>query len=120
MDVSLSGILTSTESLTNDKRYRPNGLPQNEKDEDYFTPADLCFSLQETVFAMLVEITERAMAHIGSKEVLMVGGVGCGCSPPRILTCQKLNAATGNLRLQEMMGIMAEERGGKVFATDER
>ena len=27
---------------------------------------------------------------------------------------------TGNLRLQEMMGIMAEERGGKVFATDER
>jgi N6-L-threonylcarbamoyladenine synthase len=34
-------------------------------------------SLQETVFAMLVEITERAMAHIGSKEVLIVGGVGC-------------------------------------------
>lgn len=27
---------------------------------------------------------------------------------------------TGNERLQEMMGIMAEERGGKVFATDER
>lgn len=41
------------------------------------TPADLCFSLQETVFAMLVEITERAMAHVGSKEVLIVGGVGC-------------------------------------------
>ena len=46
-------------------------------DEDIITPADLCFSLQETVFAMLVEITERAMAHIGSKEVLVVGGVGC-------------------------------------------
>jgi N6-L-threonylcarbamoyladenine synthase len=27
---------------------------------------------------------------------------------------------SGNERLQEMMGIMAEERGGKVFATDER
>ena len=118
MDVSLSGILTSTETLTYDKRYRSNGLPQNEADEDYFTPADLCFSLQETVFAMLVEITERAMAHIGSKEVLIVGGVGCECSPPRILT--KLKVVTGNLRLQEMMGIMAEERGGKVFATDER
>jgi len=26
----------------------------------------------------------------------------------------------GNERLQEMMGIMAEERSGKVFATDER
>jgi tRNA A37 threonylcarbamoyltransferase TsaD len=90
MDVSLSGILTATEALTNDKRYRPNGLPQNEADEDYFSPADLCFSLQETVFAMLVEITERAMAHIGSKEVLIVGGVGCECSPP--LTCQKLKS----------------------------
>lgn len=26
---------------------------------------------------MLVEITERAMAHCGSKEALIVGGVGC-------------------------------------------
>ena len=34
---------------------------------------------QETVFAMLVEITERAMAHCGSKEALIVGGVGCTC-----------------------------------------
>ena len=39
--------------------------------------ASLCYSLQETVFAMLVEITERAMAHCGSSEVLIVGGVGC-------------------------------------------
>ena len=31
-----------------------------------YTPADLCFSLQETLFSMLVEITERAMAHCGS------------------------------------------------------
>ena len=27
---------------------------------------------------------------------------------------------SGNLRLQEMMGIMASERDGRVFATDER
>lgn len=32
---------------------------------------------QETLFAMLVEITERAMAHCGSQEVMIVGGVGC-------------------------------------------
>lgn len=32
---------------------------------------------QETLFSMLVEITERAMAHCGSQEVLIVGGVGC-------------------------------------------
>ncbi|KAH8120410.1 O-sialoglycoprotein endopeptidase [Phellopilus nigrolimitatus] len=98
MDVSLSGILTSTEALTFDKGFRAVETGE----ESTFTPADLCFSLQETVFAMLVEITERAMAHIGSKEVLIVGGVGC------------------NERLQEMMGIMAKERGGQVFATDER
>ena len=60
------------------------------------------FMIQETVFAMLVEITERAMAHVGSNEVLIVGGVGC------------------NERLQEMMGRMAQERGGSVFAMDER
>lgn len=29
-------------------------------------------------------------------------------------------AAIGNERLQQMMGIMASERGGRVFATDER
>lgn len=102
MDISLSGILTSAEAFTYDKRYRPDGKQKSPEDEDVITPADLCFSLQETVFAMLVEITERAMAHIGSKEVLIVGGVGC------------------NERLQEMMGIMARERNGEVFATDER
>ena len=51
---------------------------------------------------MLVETTERAMAHCNSKEVLLVGGVGC------------------NVRLQEMMGIMAQERGGSVCAMDDR
>jgi len=51
---------------------------------------------------MLVEITERAMAHVGSSQVLIVGGVGC------------------NERLQEMMALMARDRGGSVFATDER
>jgi len=78
MDVSLSGILSCVEAYTNDKSFRPNGKVSEESEESIITPADLCFSLQETVFAMLVEITERAMAHIGSKEVLIVGGVGCG------------------------------------------
>ncbi|KAH7189120.1 glycoprotease family-domain-containing protein [Fusarium flagelliforme] len=91
MDCSFSGILASADALA----------AQMKAGAD-FTPEDLCFSLQETVFAMLVEITERAMAHVGSSQVLIVGGVGC------------------NERLQEMMGHMARERGGSVFATDER
>jgi N6-L-threonylcarbamoyladenine synthase len=98
-------------------------LPEQEPSEtdDTITPADLCFSLQETVFAMLVEITERAMAHVGSKEVLIVGGVGCMLSfvPPSSLLLKFLDRI-GNERLQDMMGIMAKERGGNVFATDER
>jgi N6-L-threonylcarbamoyladenine synthase len=81
MDVSLSGILTTIEAFTQDKRFRPSGKPKSPDDQDIITPADLCFSLQETVFAMLVEITERAMAHIDSKEVLIVGGVGCEPNP---------------------------------------
>jgi len=36
-----------------------------------YTPEDLCFSLQETIFSMLVETTERALAHCGSREVLI-------------------------------------------------
>lgn len=79
-----------------------SGVSQLDASVDTITPADLCFSLQEHIFSMLVEITERAMAHIGSKEVLIVGGVG------------------SNQRLQHMMGVMASERGGSVFATDER
>jgi len=121
MDVSLSGILTSVEALTYEKRFRPDGQPKGPEDVDIITPADLCFSLQETVFAMLVEITERAMAHVGSKEVLIVGGVGCKSFTVRDLFIGANSTDyPGNERLQEMMGIMAQERGGQVFATDER
>jgi N6-L-threonylcarbamoyladenine synthase len=91
MDVSFSGILSYIEKRSHEL------LNSGE-----YSPEDLCFSLQETVFAMLVETTERAMAHCGSQEVLIVGGVGC------------------NIRLQEMMGAMCDERGAKLFATDER
>lgn len=91
MDVAFSGINTFIEKVAKDKMSKGE-----------YTAADLCFSLQETVFAMLVEITERAMAHCGTNEVLIVGGVGC------------------NKRLQDMMEIMAKERNGMLYATDMR
>ncbi|KAJ5092342.1 hypothetical protein NUU61_007212 [Penicillium alfredii] len=117
MDCSFSGILAAIDGLAaswglgGEERAREDAQAQNaaaaaadqNQDQDSKpTRADLCFSLQETVFSMLVEITERAMAHVGSKQVLIVGGVG------------------SNERLQEMMGIMARDRGGSVYATDER
>jgi N6-L-threonylcarbamoyladenine synthase len=99
MDCSFSGILARVDELAAQMK---RGELKDPATGNSVTPEDLCFSLQETVFAMLVEITERAMAHVGSNQVLIVGGVGC------------------NERVQEMMGIMAKDRGGSVYATDER
>lgn len=65
-----------------------------------FSKEDLAFSAQETVFAMLVETAERAMAHIGKEELVLGGGVGC------------------NKRLQEMCRIMCEERGARFFCPE--
>ncbi len=39
---------------------------EDAEDNRPYTAADLCYSLQETVFSMLVEITERAMAHVNT------------------------------------------------------
>lgn len=85
MDIALSGILTN--------------LKQKLESEKYDLK-DLAYSLQETVFAMLVEVSERALAHTGKKELLLGGGVAC------------------NTRLQEMCKIMCKERGAKFFCPD--
>ncbi|MDP3966374.1 MAG: KEOPS complex N(6)-L-threonylcarbamoyladenine synthase Kae1 [archaeon] len=85
MDVSFSGILTN--------------LRQKLKNEKY-SLEDLSFSMQETVFAMLVETAERALAHVGKNELVLGGGVAC------------------NLRLQEMAKKMCEERNAKSFCPE--
>jgi len=82
MDIQFSGIMTAALNLWRAGADIPS----------------ICHSVQETCFAMLCEVTERAMAHVGSDEVLLGGGVAC------------------NSRLKEMTGIMAEERGGRSFA----
>jgi tRNA A37 threonylcarbamoyltransferase TsaD len=69
-------------------------------DKGEYKLEDLCFSLQETAFAMLVEAAERALAHTQKSELLLGGGVGC------------------NKRLQEMCKIMCEERGAKFFVPE--
>jgi len=79
MDVSFSGILTKVGQL-----YK-KGISKE----------DLCFSLQETCFAMMAEVAERALAHTEKKELLLVGGVGA------------------NKRFCEMLEIMCKERGAK-------
>jgi len=62
MDVAFSGMLTKLKQLLESKKYKLE---------------DLCFSLQETAFVMLVEAAERALAHTGKSELLLGGGVAC-------------------------------------------
>jgi N6-L-threonylcarbamoyladenine synthase len=105
MDLSMSGILAHIDVLANDlfrKNYANKIVFDKKTKEPNFTVEDLCFSLQECLFAMLVEITERAMAHVNTNQVLIVGGVGC------------------NERLQRMMELMVLDRNGSIHATDER
>ncbi|MFH1364900.1 MAG: KEOPS complex N(6)-L-threonylcarbamoyladenine synthase Kae1 [Candidatus Aenigmatarchaeota archaeon] len=80
MDLSFSGIITSA-----------LGKLKNNKLED------ICFSLQETLFAMLTEVTERALAHTERSELLLTGGVAA------------------NKRLHSMLMQMCKERGARVY-----
>jgi N6-L-threonylcarbamoyladenine synthase/N6-L-threonylcarbamoyladenine synthase/protein kinase Bud32 len=81
MDVAFSGIMTAAVQLS-----RKGAAIE-----------DLAYSIQEITFAMLTEVTERAMAHAGKQEVLLGGGVA------------------KNQRLQGMVSDMAEARGGKSY-----
>jgi len=81
MDLSFTGIVTQCKRLHN----------QNVKKDD------IAYSFQETVFSMLTEVTERALAHTNKDEVLLVGGVAA------------------SQRLQEMMKVMCREREGKSY-----
>ncbi|MEM4625314.1 MAG: KEOPS complex N(6)-L-threonylcarbamoyladenine synthase Kae1 [Candidatus Pacearchaeota archaeon] len=85
MDIAFSGILTKLKNMIDSKKYRLE---------------DLAYSLQETVFAMLIEAGERAMAHTEKEELVLAGGVAC------------------NERLQEMSKLMCKERGSKAFIPD--
>ncbi|OIO40491.1 UGMP family protein [Candidatus Pacearchaeota archaeon CG_4_9_14_3_um_filter_31_7] len=82
MDVAFAGLLTNLKQKFDSKRY---------------SIEDLCYSMQETAFAMLIETAERALSHCQKKELLLGGGVAC------------------NKRLQEMAKIMCKERNAKCF-----
>lgn len=81
MDLCFSGTALAAQRLVAD------GVPF----------AEACHSLQETAFAALVEITERALAHTGKTEVVLGGGVAC------------------NQRLQDMARAMCEARGADFY-----
>jgi N6-L-threonylcarbamoyladenine synthase len=82
MDTSFGGLLTNLKQKIKSGKYRPQ---------------DLAYSAQETIFAMLIEVSERAMAHCRKSELILGGGVAC------------------NKRLQEMAGQMCKDRGAACF-----
>ena len=84
MDITLSGIQTKIRQLLKKR----------------ISKKDLAYSMQETIFAMLVEVAERALAHTGKNELLLGGGVAC------------------NKRLQKMCKIMCNERRVKFFCPE--
>ena len=84
MDLSFSGLYTAAKRLLNSENFG----------NDY-NLNDIAFSLQETAFAMLTEVTERALAHTEKKEVLLTGGVAA------------------NKRLQEMIKYICDEHNSR-------
>lgn len=82
-DVSFSGLLTASKVLL-------DGGSAFE---------DISYSIQETAFAMVTEVTERALAFTGKKEVMIVGGVAA------------------NRRLSQMMSTMSERHSARLTAS---
>ncbi|THE63815.1 bifunctional N(6)-L-threonylcarbamoyladenine synthase/serine/threonine protein kinase [Salinadaptatus halalkaliphilus] len=86
MDFSFSGIMSAAK-----QRY-----------DDEIPVEDVCFSLQETIFAMLTEVAERALSVTGRDELVLGGGVG------------------QNARLRAMLASMCAQRGADFHAPEPR
>ncbi|MDG5758657.1 bifunctional N(6)-L-threonylcarbamoyladenine synthase/serine/threonine protein kinase [Natronococcus sp. A-GB1] len=86
MDFSFSGIMSAAKQRYDD------GIPVE----------DVCFSLQENIFGMLTEVSERALSLTGSDQLVLGGGVG------------------QNARLQEMLEEMCAQRGASFHAPEPR
>ncbi|MBT3297599.1 tRNA (adenosine(37)-N6)-threonylcarbamoyltransferase complex transferase subunit TsaD [archaeon] len=119
MDVSFSGILTKCQQLFESKISKKELLKKQGKNvelPDYISKEDLiilqkmqkqldqpiskedlCFSIQETCFAMLTEVVERALAHVNKGSLVLVGGVGA------------------NKRFCEMLNKMCRARGANFY-----
>src|SRR5690606_24478237 len=85
-DVSFSGLLTAATKLVE----KATGVSPS-------ATSDVCYSLQETAFAMLAEVVERALSFSGKKEMMIVGGV------------------SANKRLAEMLESACSRHGAKLF-----
>ncbi|MFB6151044.1 MAG: bifunctional N(6)-L-threonylcarbamoyladenine synthase/serine/threonine protein kinase [Haloarculaceae archaeon] len=86
MDFSFSGIMSAAKEAADD------GTPVE----------DVCRGLEETIFAMLTEVSERALSLTGRDELVLGGGVG------------------QNDRLQGMLREMCDQRGADLHVPEDR
>ncbi|MBV0925780.1 bifunctional N(6)-L-threonylcarbamoyladenine synthase/serine/threonine protein kinase [Halomicroarcula limicola] len=86
MDFSFSGIMSAAKQAYDDD------VPVE----------NVCRGLEETVFAMLTEVSERALSLTGADELVLGGGVG------------------QNDRLKRMLGEMCDQRGADFYAPEDR
>jgi N6-L-threonylcarbamoyladenine synthase len=75
-DVTFSGILSAAKRLISYSKYAIE---------------DICYSIQETAFAMITEAVERALSATEKKQLLLVGGVSANkkLSHMLALACQR-------------------------------
>ena len=85
MDTSFSGMFTAA------KRYLDSGESRE----------NVCYSVQEHAFAMLVEVLERGIYQTNKDEILLAGGVA------------------RNQRLREMIQSLSSDLGMKAYLTDD-
>lgn len=86
MDTSFSGIYTAAKEH----------LRKGER------PEDVCFSVQEYAFAMLLEVLERGLHQTSKNEILLAGGVA------------------KNMRLREMLSDLSSSLGVKAYLTADK
>ncbi|WP_418285770.1 bifunctional N(6)-L-threonylcarbamoyladenine synthase/serine/threonine protein kinase [Halorubrum sp. DTA46] len=86
MDFSFSGISSAA----------------NDAADDDVPVEEICFALQEHVFAMLTEVSERALSLTGADELVLGGGVA------------------QNDRLREMLSTMCAARDADFYAPEPR
>ena len=86
MDFSFSGLTSAAQDASDE------GVPVE----------DVCRGLQESAFATLTEVTERALSLTGRDELVLGGGVA------------------QNERLQEMLAAMCADRGAELFVPEPR
>ncbi|MDO8055687.1 MAG: KEOPS complex N(6)-L-threonylcarbamoyladenine synthase Kae1 [Candidatus Hermodarchaeota archaeon] len=82
MDLAFSGLLTAAKQLI----------------DEGIALETICYSLQETAFAMVAEVAERALAHTQRKAILTTGGVAA------------------NARLKAMLQMVADEHSAEFAA----